>query len=66
MQKVAGLGRGKIANCEQAAGGRRWDGESMFAKDFIAGVAFVALVAWAMTDVLVRIRTRREQHKPKR
>jgi hypothetical protein len=24
----------------------------MFAKDFIADAAFVALVAWAMTDVL--------------
>ena len=38
----------------------------MFAKDFIAYAAFVALLAWAMTDVLARIRTKREQRKPKR
>ena len=37
----------------------------MFAKDFIADAAFVALVAWAMTDVLARIRTKREQRQAK-
>jgi len=63
-QKVSG--RRKVANCEHAARGDDGTGESMFAKDFIADAAFVALVAWAMTDVLARIRTKREQRKPKR
>jgi hypothetical protein len=42
----------------------RWEGD-MFAKELIADAALIVLVAWAMTDILGRVRTKREQRKPK-
>jgi len=38
---------------------------NMIAKEFIADAALIVLVAWAMADVLRRIRTKREQRKPR-
>jgi hypothetical protein len=40
-------------------------GGNMVAKEFIADVALIVLVAWATVDVLGQIRTKREQRKPK-
>ena len=37
----------------------------MFAKEFIVDAALIVLVAWATADVLGRIRTKRDQRRPK-